>query len=268
MDGEGAGGAEVLLVEATRDGWWYSAPLPGGALLCAWMTDADLLARSPLPPGAAWARALDATLHTRARAAGLRRASRVHVRRASTSRLDRAAGAGWVAVGDAATAYDPLSAEGVCKAISSGVRAALAVRAHLGGDGSALAAYAAEVDADFQAYLQERARTYGIETRWPASLFWRRRRAPHPETAPITLDPEALLIAVPRAPTDAFADAEALLPPAAVAWLAGAAAEPAAAHELLARLKGTGLAAVGDRRLIVGLQLLLAGGALRAAGPC
>ena len=34
------------LVEAAEEGWWYSAPLPGGRLIVAYMTDADLVAHA------------------------------------------------------------------------------------------------------------------------------------------------------------------------------------------------------------------------------
>jgi flavin-dependent dehydrogenase len=259
--------SEVLLLEATADGWWYSAPLPAGGLLVAFMTDSDELARSGLRPGTRWARALSGARHTSARAEKFLHVEDVRVRRASTSRLDRAAGDGWIAVGDAASAYDPLSAEGVCKAIESGLRGGDAVGAHLTGNNAALANHAARVDVDFQHYLRERARYYGVETRWPGSLFWQRRRAPDPESLPLALDPRAFVVAVQGAPAAAFAAAEGLLAHADAAWLATMCAEPLAAHELLARFKARGPLPVPDRSLIAALQLLIAGGAMRVVGP-
>jgi hypothetical protein len=229
------------------------------------MTDGDELARSGLRPGVAWTHALECTHHIRKLARGAPRVEEVRVRKASTARLDRAASEGWIAVGDAASAFDPLSAVGVCKAIESGLFAAEAVRAHFAGDGAALAAYGARVDTEFRGYLRDRARYYRIEERWPGSLFWRRRQAPDPEAARITLDPRAALVAAVGASPDALAAAEGLLPPVTAAWLVGACAAPVAAHELLSRCRACGLAPVPDRDLIVALQLLLEGGALRVA---
>jgi hypothetical protein len=104
-----------------------------------------------------------------------------------------------------------------------------------------------------------------MEARWPGALFWRRRRAPEVEGVPITLDPLARLVAAPGAPPEAFAAAEGILPPPAVAWLAAAAGAPVAAHELLAGFKARGLARVSDRALVVALQRLVEDGAFRAA---
>src|SRR5436190_5494193 len=47
---------------------------------------------------------------------------------------DLAFGEGWVAVGDAAQSYDPLSSQGLRYALESGIRAAFAVDAALDGD--------------------------------------------------------------------------------------------------------------------------------------
>ncbi|MDG4752825.1 NAD(P)/FAD-dependent oxidoreductase [Micromonospora chalcea] len=48
------------------------------------------------------------------------------------------AAAGWAAVGDAASSVDPLSSDGVARAITSGVAAATAVMRWLDGDAMAL----------------------------------------------------------------------------------------------------------------------------------
>lgn len=47
----------------------------------------------------------------------------VRVRPAESSRLDRAAGEDWLAVGDAASAWDPLSSQGVYRALVTGLEA-------------------------------------------------------------------------------------------------------------------------------------------------
>jgi flavin-dependent dehydrogenase len=120
---------------------------------------------------------LECTSHTVARSRGFQIEGDVRVKSASTYRLERPAGDGWVAVGDAASTYDPLSAEGVCKAIRSGLSAAEAIHHYLTGNTGILQAHMLEVAKEFEDYLAQRVQYYRREMRWPTSLFWNRRQA-------------------------------------------------------------------------------------------
>jgi flavin-dependent dehydrogenase len=260
------GDAAVLLLEAAPAGWWYSVTLPDGALLAAYMTDDDVLTPGQ-PPAAQWHAALPAAPHTAARVARHSGAVGVQVRGARTVRLERAAGADWLAVGDAACARDPLSADGICQAVRSGLAAAEAIDARLRGDGEALARYEARTFDAFARYLDERAVQYGAERRWPASPFWRRRHGPRPDALPVTLDPRARLALADRAGgggAAAIAEAAAgLLPLEDAAALAALLAAPIAAHEVVATLRRDRHGPPADRSAIVALQALLAAGVLR-----
>ena len=92
---------------------------------------------------------------------------------ANTSRLNAVAGPGWLAVGDAAVSFDPLSSQGIMSALEAAFAAAEAIAA--GGD-APLARYAATVTGRYRNYLVERAQYYGAERRWPDSQFWQRRQ--------------------------------------------------------------------------------------------
>ncbi|MFJ8743154.1 FAD-dependent monooxygenase [Embleya sp. NPDC127516] len=167
------------LVEASPDGWWYTALLPAGHRLLARYTDADL-------PGARTGDTglltdVARTRHTGARvsahpwpAAAVRRAP------AHTVRLDAVHGDGWVAAGDAAAAFDPLSSQGIITALYTGMRAGQAVHDHLGGDRTALTRYAAELDTITGVHLRNRRTFYGLEHRWPRHAFWHRRHTAGP----------------------------------------------------------------------------------------
>ncbi|APR78768.1 Dehydrogenase flavoprotein LodB [Minicystis rosea] len=165
------------LVESTPAGWWYSAALRGGRLAVAYMTDGDLLDRSALRAPVWWdalgcpPRTLDRVSrhHTRPHAA----APRVQV--AGSARLDRIAGAGWMAVGDAAAAYDPLSSYGIGSALGAGYYAAHAIRDHLAGRADAMEAYLYLMDKAYANYLAVLHGTYRAEQRWPDAPFWARR---------------------------------------------------------------------------------------------
>jgi hypothetical protein len=112
-------------------------------------------------------------------------------------------------------------------------------------------------------YLDRRASHYEMEGRWPSAPFWARRRPGAWRDAPVTLDPAARLRRVAGVPTSALARAEALVPPRVVASALEAAEAPTPAHVLLSAMREK--APIGDRRLLIGLQTLLAIGALTRA---
>ena len=91
--------------------------------------------------------------------------------------LERVVGAGWLAVGDAASVYDPISSQGIYKALSNGLAAAQVVAADFQGNTSMLEEYQQLMGARFQDYLQNRNYFYDLEKRWPDSPFWQKRRA-------------------------------------------------------------------------------------------
>ena len=84
-------------------------------------------------------------------------------------RLDRVAGPGWLAIGDAATALDPLSSHGLGNALFTGMRAADAIASGNFDD------YERAVDKMWNVYVSRRRELYASERRWPSSPFWSRR---------------------------------------------------------------------------------------------
>lgn len=162
-------------VEAAPGGWWYSA-LAAQRRVVAFLTDADLL---------------EPTLRTRAGfAAALARAH--HVLPASSEfalETDPAATAahgtilspceqdGWLAVGDAALAFDPLSSQGILNALVTGMLGAGTVVDRLGGRRDANGSYGRLVADVWAAYEANRADAYALEQRWPQRPFWARRVA-------------------------------------------------------------------------------------------
>jgi flavin-dependent dehydrogenase len=94
-----------------------------------------------------------------------------------TIRHESVVGRTWLLAGDAAMTWDPLSGQGICKALESGMRGADAVARALDGDASRLQEYALWTDTRFREYLETRSKYYRAEQRWPGSVFWRRRHA-------------------------------------------------------------------------------------------
>lgn len=180
-----------VMVEAAPDGWWYSAPVPGGGLMVMAMTDSDICRSSRLATRDEWISRLEMALATRSRVSRSRQLWGPRVFAAGGHRLvRRELEHRWLAVGDAALAVDPISGSGVLRALRTGRAGAVAALELLGGANSSdvIRAYEADRDRECAAYLNERAWYYGVETRWPASPFWSRRvisASPEPSPSPI-----------------------------------------------------------------------------------
>jgi flavin-dependent dehydrogenase len=171
--------AGIIHIEAEADGWWYAAPLPAGAGVLAFHTDADLpTARAGYSAAALAARAEHLPMIGSLLKAEPRSCSAAGFCAAHSARMDCAAGSGWIAVGDAALSFDPLASQGLFNALYTGLAAAEATDRHLSGDGAALRAYAAELQQVYDAYAAHLAAWYGIERRWSERPFWRRRQKP------------------------------------------------------------------------------------------
>jgi flavin-dependent dehydrogenase len=162
--------ARWTLIEAVEDGWWYSAPLPHGQMVVTFMTDADLWKENPR-----WVDRLKLAEFTSQRAGRPEIPPRSHIVTAASVVHSPVIGGNWVAVGDAALAFDPLSGQGIFKAIETGIRCSAITARHLEGDTNALSEYAAWVADSYEAYLSERTRFYRSVRRWPESRFWKRR---------------------------------------------------------------------------------------------
>lgn len=160
---EGAPVDRRALIEATADGWWYSAWLPDGRLILAFQTEAG--------PGlrARWSEWLAGAPQTAARAA-VATGGDVRVVTANSHRCEPVAGDRWLAIGDAAAAHDPICGLGILWALESGVTGATAI-----GSPSAAAGYEVAMRERFDRYLATRTLYYREENRWPDAPFWRRR---------------------------------------------------------------------------------------------
>lgn len=175
-DGQGDAGDTRTLVEASEGGWWYSARLPGERLVVAWMTDPDLLPRRRKGLQDHWRACLQRTSHTRKRVSLAEADFGLRIVAAHTSHLDRVAGNDWLAIGDAAMAFDPLSSQGIMTALESGRLAAECVVQFLSRNLLGIERYVNWATHRFQIYQREWADYYGRERRWPESPFWNRRR--------------------------------------------------------------------------------------------
>ena len=158
------GGERVTTVEAVVDGWWYTTPLPNGSRVVALVTDADL-ARERLD---LWHESLSMTQYV-ADLAGDCSDVVVSAYPADTTYRETIVGDGWLAVGDSAACFDPLSSQGLLTGIVMGARAG----ALIGGD---LSGWAADYRAIVNEHIAVRSAFLRAEDRWPTAPFWSRRR--------------------------------------------------------------------------------------------
>ena len=174
-----------LLVESVDTGWWYAIALPTGQAVVVFVTDADVIRQRSSLVRHLWLREFARTTLIRALLPGLGDPPSVAVRSVDTSILEPMHGPGWVAVGEAGVAHDPLSGRGVLDALESGSAAATAIDRALDGDSGALDAFARQRLERFHQYLEQRREIYERELRWATSSFWASRRAskPHHQTA-------------------------------------------------------------------------------------
>ncbi len=170
--------ANMTFIEATQDGWWYAASVSNQHLALNFMTDADLqeINATQLPQ---WLTdKLQETVYLRTHLATSHGQpfATVHAKPASTSHLDQLAGRLWLAVGDAACTYDPLTSYGITAALGSSLYAAMAIKDQLMGNPEAMDAYRYVQQTTFNQCLGMLQNQYNLEQRWPESAFWKRRQ--------------------------------------------------------------------------------------------
>ena len=164
------------LVEAVPDGWWYTSRLPEGSTVVGLLTDSDQIANNALRDWRSWAKQLSKTAAVRdAVNWPLVDQQEISVVPSGTSRLATIGGPGWLAAGDAAMTFDPLSSQGILMAMISGSEAGAAAVSVISGDAAGGGQYCQRQTARLKAYLAQRAQYYAAEQRWRDHIFWRRR---------------------------------------------------------------------------------------------
>jgi len=172
--------ASFPLIESRENGWIYSAVVPSGDVVVVAMTDSDIAHACDLHDAGVWQRWIEEAPQTRLRTAGARLRGTIATASASSHRLDPITGDGWLAAGDAAAAFDPLSSQGIVSSLRCGIDAASAI---LAGNAEAFNDYAHSIADSYDAYLTTRSLYYAMEQRWPSSPFWQRRASKVEEIA-------------------------------------------------------------------------------------
>jgi hypothetical protein len=167
--------SRYTLVEAAEEGWFYSAGLPDDRFIAVYFTDADIYAHGRKGDAHYWETQLGKTVHTGNRLRDVGTACRERIVSAATSRREQVVGSGWIAVGDAALNFDPLSSLGIYKALDSTRQARDSILGTLRRD-LRDSGYSNWSDDVFSFYMNERMNWYRAQQRWVGATFWERRK--------------------------------------------------------------------------------------------
>ncbi|GGX38253.1 NAD(P)/FAD-dependent oxidoreductase [Saccharospirillum salsuginis] len=172
------------LLEGDTSGWWYGARLPGDRCLLSFTSDWRTVRERGIDTAVGF---VEAYRRTRLLSRNLpcpkpEELDRV-IKPAPVAILSGVAGVVeqgvWLAVGDAACSFDPISSAGITKALDQGQRAANAIDAWCRtGQSGGLLDYQSGVFSEFSEHIKLRQQYYLAEYRHRGGDFWRRRIEP------------------------------------------------------------------------------------------
>ena len=93
---------------------------------------------------------------------------------APSFQLDKVVGSNWMAIGDAASTFDPITSQGIIKSMSDAILAAEIIAKHFADEDKKLEEFEQNVTARYEQYLDMRKYLYQLENRWPESPFWQK----------------------------------------------------------------------------------------------
>ena len=170
-------------IAADELGWWYSAVVPDNKRVIAFQTDADLVDRNTF-------KHLDAFLaftKQQELIASLVEGNKTNISfhgtvSANSTRLEQVTGKQWVALGDAAMSFDPLSSQGMFNAMANAMQLQkLLINYDFIRDLDSVKEeqfnklYENQLQQVWNHYLKHKNFFYSTETRWKEAPFWKRR---------------------------------------------------------------------------------------------
>ncbi len=164
-------------IKSVAQGWWYTAALPTGYRVIAFHSRPSQIAELVKNPAQFFNQFQQSQLLKEAYQL-TDALSPLVARDAGVSRLKKTSGHHWLAVGDAALAFDPLSSQGIFFALYSGIKAAEVILGSLQNPNhrsAILQDYEAKIDQVFAANKRARMHFYHSENRFPDQPYWQER---------------------------------------------------------------------------------------------
>lgn len=161
-----------IWIEATENGWWYLAPTTNDIINCMFFTLKELT-----PKKNEIVSFLKNELNKTQQIQKIIQPTEKEFFQnnpmpSGTSYLEKPYGENWIAVGDAAFSYDPISSYGITSALASGYYGAHAIASKLNNEEDAFMSYHYVLENGVQSYLQKLTHQYSMEKRWSNSYYW------------------------------------------------------------------------------------------------
>ncbi len=164
-------------LEATENGWWYNTLLPDYRIVSMVVTEKESLPVLRENNHQGFNAALAATDFIGGALRNLElKDDQYHIWPIYSGLLPTIEGNDWMAIGDAASSYDPIVAQGIYKGLTDGIHSVDKVISAFKSQTENKFAFSEHVRSRYQIYLQNRAYVYALEQRWPGSPFWSNRK--------------------------------------------------------------------------------------------
>ena len=163
-----------VYVESFKEGWGIVSALNETENICSVFTHAgnDILPK--LKEASQWKSALAETTYLKDFLTE-NTTAKIKGGNANSSVANQLAGINWLALGDAAMSFDPLSSHGITNAMYTSAKAADTIEKKLlEADTEAFPEYAETLQSIFKQYLQSKNQLYQQEMRWKDAEFWER----------------------------------------------------------------------------------------------
>ncbi|MES2655817.1 MAG: FAD-dependent monooxygenase [Bacteroidota bacterium] len=168
---------KFVYTESIENGWFYAAPLSKRKLSVMLFTDMDLLPEKDKQQAFICDAVNGSTLIKQLFSKPLTsdKITKLKTHAANSTRMQKPYGENWIAIGDAAYSFDPISSYGITSALAAGYYGAHALADTLAQKPDALQTYQYIMENAFVHYHIKLHEHYNAEQRWPDSLFWQRR---------------------------------------------------------------------------------------------
>ena len=174
---------KMSTITASENGWWYSAVVPHHKRVIAFQTDSDLIDRSTFKDLNSFLELSKSNTQIATLLDRNRDEITFHgVVAANSTQLEKVTGQQWVAIGDAAISFDPLSSQGMFNAMANAIqlKELLVMSNIVNHPDSIIEAqfqkmYTQQIEAIWEQYCYHKNTFYKAEMRWSAHPFWKRR---------------------------------------------------------------------------------------------
>lgn len=166
--------SKLTHLESVEHGWWYAAKIPEEKLLVSFYTTAEVIKNKSLHDIKNWFELLKGAKNTYKRIEQMKPiGAKIRGFYTPTFCLSRIVGENWLAIGDAASTYDPITSQGIIKSMSQGIRSSEIIDYYMNGSHEALMNFENEIKYQYGIYNESREYFYNLEQRWQSNPFWK-----------------------------------------------------------------------------------------------